>query len=145
MNVTGRIEDAESAIDPRVAVNRATVQRYLDALNAADADAVIACVAEDFVNEHTAIGGRNRYGRDEYRTALTGFLADFAELRYQPEALIADGDRVAVPYRLSFRHRPSGDAPVEVRGVFVFRINDQALIAHRVDYWDSGEVDRQLG
>jgi steroid delta-isomerase-like uncharacterized protein len=120
------------------------VQRYLDALNAGDADSVIACVAEDFVNEHTAIGGRNRYGRDEYRTALTGFLADFAELRYTPEFLIADGDRVAVPYRMAFRHRPSGDAPVELRGIFVFQIDAAGLIAHRIDYWDSGEVARQL-
>jgi steroid delta-isomerase-like uncharacterized protein len=139
------IEDAESSDDPRRAANRATVERYLEALNAADAEAVIACVAEGFVNEHTAIGGRNRYGRDEYRTALTGFLTDFAELRYAPERLIADGDRVAVPYRMTFRHRPSGDAPVDVRGIFVFQLDVAGLIAHRIDYWDSGEVARQLG
>ena len=50
---------------------------------------------------------------------------------------------MAVPYRMTFRHRPSGGTPVAVRGVFVFRV-EAGLIAHRVDYWDSGEVGRQL-
>jgi steroid delta-isomerase-like uncharacterized protein len=121
-----------------------TVTAYLAALNRHDADAVAACVTEDFVNEHTSALGHSRYGRAEYRQALDGFLADFGELRYDVEALIVDGDRAAVPYRMSFRMRSAGDAPVAVRGVFVFRVED-GLIAHRTDYWDSGEVRRQLG
>ena len=124
----------------------ATVRRYLEALNAHDVDAIVRCVAEDFVNEHTALGGRTRRGRAEYRAALAEFLRDFADLRYhyRPGDLITDGDRVAVPYRLTFRHQPSGGRPVDVRGIFTFRIDDADLIAHRVDYWDSGEVARQL-
>ena len=122
---------------------RAAVQRYLAALNGHDAAAIAACVTEDFVNEHTAIGGRDRRGRAEYRSALVDFLRDFTELQYLPDDLIAEGERVAVPYRMSFRHRPSGGTAVSVRGVFVFRVA-AGLIAHRVDYWDSGEVARQL-
>lgn len=120
------------------------VRRYLEALNAHDADAIALCVAENFINEHTALGGRNRYGRAEYRAALTDFLRDFGELRYIPDDPIADGDRVAVPYRMTFRHRPTGGRAVDIRGVFVFRIDGDGLIAHRVDYWDSGEVAHQL-
>ncbi len=60
------------------------------------------------------------------------------------DELICDQGRVAAPYRMSFRHRPSGDAPVSIRGIFVFSVRDDGLIAHRVDYWDSGEVARQL-
>ena len=33
---------------------------------------------------------------------------------------------------------------MRVRGVFRFRVDADGLIAHRVDYWDSGEVHRQL-
>lgn len=120
------------------------VERYLDALNAHDAEAIVACVAEDFLNEHTATGGQNRHGRAEYRAALTGFLHDFRELTYRPEAVIADGDRVAVPYRMTFSHRPSAGARVDIRGVFVFRVDADGLIAHRLDYWDSAEATRQL-
>jgi steroid delta-isomerase-like uncharacterized protein len=122
----------------------ASVRRYVDALNAHDIDAILACVAEDFVNEHTAIGGRNRHGRAEYRSALIDFLRDFAELHYAVDELICDQDRVAAPYRLTFKHRPSALAPVEVRGVFVFRVEPNGLIGHRIDYWDSGQVAAQL-
>jgi hypothetical protein len=39
---------------------------------------------------------------------------------------------------------PAGRKPVRVRGVFRFLVSADGLIRHRVDYWDSGEVQRQL-
>lgn len=122
---------------------RAVVGAYLAALNAHDADAVAACVSEDFVNEHTSTTGRSRRGRAEYRAALPGFLRDFGELRYEPERVLVDGGSAAVPYVMTFRMRSAGDRPVRIRGVFVFLVSD-GLITHRTDYWDSGEVARQL-
>jgi predicted ester cyclase len=120
------------------------VLTYLDALNAHDPDRIAACVAVDFVNEHTSAMGHNRYGRAEYRTALEGFLAEFAQLRYDLEDLLVDGDRAAAAYRMSFELVSRGRAPVTVRGVFRLRVDEHGLIAHRIDYWDSGEVRRQL-
>jgi len=122
---------------------RAAVEGYLAALNAHDADAIAACVAQDFVNEHTSTLGHSRRGRAEYRRALDDFLAGFGDLRYEVEDVLVDGARAAVPYRMSFLMRSAGDAPVSVRGVFVFTV-EEGLIAHRTDYWDSGEVTRQL-
>ncbi|MFD3497908.1 nuclear transport factor 2 family protein [Streptomyces sp. NPDC058676] len=122
---------------------RAAVEAYLAALNAHDADAVAACVAEDFVNEHTSSLGHSRKGRAEYRAALTGFLDDFADLHYAPERFLVDGESAAVPYVMTFRMRSAGDRPVRVRGVFVFTVVG-GLITRRTDYWDSGEVQRQL-
>jgi steroid delta-isomerase-like uncharacterized protein len=122
---------------------RAAVQAYLAALNAHDADAVAACVAEDFVNEHTSSTGRSRRGRSEYRAALSGFLEDFGDLHYAPERVLVDGESAAVPYVMTFRMRSAGDRPVRIRGVFVFTVAD-GLITRRTDYWDSGEVQRQL-
>ena len=101
-------------------------------------------MAEDFVNEHTSSMGHSRFGRAEYRRALEGFLAGFAKLNYEVEDLIVDGDRAAAAYRMSFEMVSAGHAPVSVRGVFRFRVDADGLIAHRVDYWDSGEVRRQL-
>ncbi|MBT0772444.1 nuclear transport factor 2 family protein [Kineosporia sp. J2-2] len=120
------------------------VARYLSALNAHDVAAVLACVTDDFVNEHTAAGGVDRIGKAAYAAALPGFLASFADLAYEPDTFIRDGARAAVPYRMSFRHLPSGGTPVSVRGVFVFTIAPGGLISRRVDHWDSGEVARQL-
>jgi steroid delta-isomerase-like uncharacterized protein len=122
---------------------RAAVEAYLAALNAHDADAVAACVAEDFVNEHTSSLGHSRRGRAEYRAALTGFLENFGDLHYAPERVLVDGESAAVPYIMTFRMRSAGDRPVRVRGVFVFTVAG-GLITRRTDYWDSGEVQRQL-
>ncbi|WP_405514693.1 nuclear transport factor 2 family protein [Streptomyces canus] len=122
---------------------RAAVEAYLAALNAHDADAVAACVAEDFVNEHTSSTGQSRRGRAEYRAALTGFLENFGDLHYAPERFLVDGESAAVSYVMTFRMRSAGDRPVRVRGVFVFTVAD-GLITRRTDYWDSGEVQRQL-
>lgn len=101
-------------------------------------------MAEDFVNEHTSERGHSRHGREEYRAALARFLADFADLRYEVAQLLVDGNRAAVEYRMSFRMIPVDGRPVSVRGVFLFRVDAAGLIAHRVDFWDSAVVERQL-
>jgi predicted ester cyclase len=123
---------------------RDAVLRYLAALNARDADAVAGCVSAGFVNEHTTALGRTVTGRTAYRARLDGFLAEFADLHYEVEELLVDGDRAAVAYRMSFRLVSAGRAPVRIRGMFRFRVDADGLVAHRVDYWDSAEVHRQL-
>ena len=116
---------------------KACVRGYLDALNAHDADRVASWVARDFVNEHTAKGAVSRHGRAEYRAALDGFLADFADLHYAVETLVVDGPNCAVPYRMTARMK---GRPLDIRGVFVFVVTEDGLIAKRTDYWDSGNV-----
>jgi ketosteroid isomerase-like protein len=112
---------------------------YLAALNAHDPDAVAALVTDDFVNEHTSSLGSSLVGRDAYRARLPGFLAMFEGLAYEAEDVVADGDRVVVAYTLRARAEgPDGVwRPVELRGVFRFVVRE-GLLAHRVDYWDSG-------
>jgi steroid delta-isomerase-like uncharacterized protein len=126
----------------------ATVRAYIDALNRGDADAIAACVAEEFVNEHTAALSETTRGRAAYRVRLTAFLREFRELRYDVEELIAEGARVAVAYRMSARWvapgtDASGARPFSIRGMFRARVEDGRII-HRVDYWDSREFERQI-
>jgi predicted ester cyclase len=123
---------------------RHAVLGYVAALNEHDADRIVAWVSGDFVNEHTSTMGHSRSGRTEYRAALPGFLADFDQLHYDIEDLIVEDERAAVAYRLSFRMVSAGGTKVTIRGMFRFRVDSDGLIAHRVDYWDSGEVQRQL-
>jgi ketosteroid isomerase-like protein len=121
------------------------VGRYLAALNAHDPEAVAAAVAPTFVNEHTSVLGVTRVGRDAYADAVRDFLGRFHHLHYDAEDVIVDDDRAAVPYRLTFT--TTGDDgrlhAVAIRGAFVFRVED-GLIAHRVDYWDSSDYQRQI-
>lgn len=119
---------------------RVAVQRYLDALNGGDPDQIAACVTEDFHNEHTSALGQSLRGREAYREKLPRFLAEFAGLRYEVEDVIAEGDRAAVPYTL---HWLWNARPMQIRGMFRFEVSD-GLIAHRVDYWDSAEFERQV-
>jgi len=124
---------------------RETISRYLDALNAHDPDAAAACVAPDFWNEHTSALGTSLRGRDAYRARLADFLAQFRDLRYDPEDWIVDGDRAAVPYRMTCTYVDDNGtpSPVTIRGMFRFRVAD-GLVVHRVDYWDGNEFMRQV-
>lgn len=119
---------------------------YLAAFVTGDPDRVASHVTDDFLNEHTSALGRTCRGRDEYRRRLDGFLAEFTELRYEVEDVVAADDKVVVAYRMTARwSSPEGDArPVSLRGVFRFRVAD-GRIAHRVDYWDGTEFLRQTG
>jgi ketosteroid isomerase-like protein len=124
---------------------RAVVERYLDALNRHDPEAAADCVAADFFNEHTSALGHSVRGQAAYRERLPGFLAQFRELRYDPEDYIVDGDRCAVPYTMScvFVDADGSSHPVVIRGMFRFRVEADAIM-HRVDYWDGNEFARQV-
>jgi limonene-1,2-epoxide hydrolase len=127
----------------QVTGTRRIIERYLAALNAHDADAAAACVAADFCNEHTSALGHTVRGRDAYRARLPEFLARFADLHYEPEDWIVDGDRAAVPYRMTCLVVDGAERhSVAIRGMFRFRVEHDEII-HRVDYWDGSEFTRQ--
>lgn len=108
-------------------------------LNAGDIEAVVACVSPGFVNRHASELGRPTDGRDAYRAALPRFLADVPGMRYDIEDIVvADGGSpVAAAYRLT------ADGGIDVRGVWWFEVDADALMAARTDYWDSATVMRQ--
>ncbi|OAA27759.1 ketosteroid isomerase-like protein [Frankia sp. EI5c] len=110
---------------------------YIAALNAGDPDAVAACVTEDFRNEHASPVGRGCAGRAAYRERLPGFFASFPGLRYAPDGEpVTAGDRLAVPYLMT---ASTAGGPLRIRGLWLLTLRD-AMVAHRVDYWDSGSV-----
>ncbi len=120
-------------------VTRQAVERYIRALNRHSPEEIAACVTADFLNEHASQAGIGLRGREAYRARLATFLEDFANLRYEVEDMIVDGDRAAVPYRMRCIY---GDRPVLIRGMFRFRVTE-GLISSRVDYWDSADFERQ--
>jgi len=125
---------------------RDVVLAYLDAINDGDAVRASGLVAVDFVNEHTSSLGNSLHGRAAYAERLPRFMAEFRGLHYEVEDVIVDGDRVAVPYTMTFTWTDpggAGDHPVTIRGMFRFRVAD-GHIAHRVDYWDGADFQRQI-
>ncbi|MFF7250894.1 nuclear transport factor 2 family protein [Embleya sp. NPDC008237] len=122
---------------------RRAVEAYVAALNSGDPDAIAARVSEDFHNEHTSALGRSLRGRTAYRARLPRFLSEFEGLHYAVEDLLVDGDRAALAYTMTFRPRgAAAGEPVRIRGVFRLRVLGD-LVAHRVDYWDGAEFERQ--
>jgi steroid delta-isomerase-like uncharacterized protein len=118
------------------------VRAYLESFAAGDPAAIAAHVSEDFWNEHTSALGSSCRGRAEYLARLPAFLAEFPDLCYDVEDVVADGERVVVAYTLRARWR--GTHPVAIRGVFRFRVVDGEIV-HRADYWDGTEFLRQTG
>ena len=119
----------------------AVAASYLSSFSSGDPAAIAAHVSADFVNEHTSALGDPCRTRAVYAERLAGFLDRFAGLSYEPEEILADGDRVAAAYVM--RARCEG-RPFEIRGVFRMRIAD-GLITHRTDYFDSLSFLRQTG
>jgi ketosteroid isomerase-like protein len=118
-----------------------TVRSYLAAFAGGDPDVIAAHVAPGFVNEHASALGVRSEGVDAYRSRLPAFLASLPGLRYDVESVIADGDRVAVEYRLT---ATCDGRPIDVRGAMVLDVAD-GLISRRTDYWDSLTYLRQTG
>jgi steroid delta-isomerase-like uncharacterized protein len=125
---------------------RSVAERYLAALSAGDPDAIVACVTFDFENEQTSALGSSSYGQLGYYDRLPAFLAQFVGLKYEVVSTIAEGDRVAVQYRLTAHHLTSaaGGHPIDIPGVMLFLVED-GLIAKRTDVWDSLTFLRQIG
>ncbi len=121
------------------------VTGFIAALNGHDPDVIAACVAEDFHNEHTSSLGHSLRGRAAYRERLPVFLSGFTDLHYDVEDVVVQDDRAVVAYRMSFDYRREDGVlrPVAIRGVFRFRVRD-GLIAHRADYWDGVDFQRQV-
>jgi hypothetical protein len=123
---------------------RTAVTRYIEALNAADIGRIVACVTEDFWNEHTAAASQSLRGREAYQTRLKGFLADYRQMRYVIEDLIVEGERAGLAYSMTYLwHGAEPPRPVTTRGMFRFEVRD-GLIAHRTDYRDSANSKRQM-
>lgn len=120
---------------------RTTAEQYLAALSAADVEATVALVTDDFANEHTSELGSGLAGRNEYRARLPGFLTQFAALHYEVIDSIVERDQVVVRYRMTANFEGH---PIDIPGVMWFVIRD-GLVARRTDVWDSLTFLRQTG
>ena len=102
-------------------------------------------VTDDFVNEHTSALGCVPSAAGT--AAAAGFLVAFDGLHYEVEDVLADGDRAAVAYRLAGRLRRdrTASAGPSASAASSASASPTGLIAHRVDYWDGLDFQRQTG
>lgn len=120
---------------------RETALSYLAAFVSGDPDKIVTHVSEDFQNNQTGELGKGCTGREVYRERLFGFLDTFRNLRYEPEEVISEGERVAVTYRM--RAEDDGK-PIDIPGVMIITVVD-GKITSRSDYWDGLSYLKQTG
>ena len=94
----------------------AAIQRFHDAFNAHDIDAVAGCITDDCVFEDTTPpDGTRHVGREAMLGAVRRFFTDSPAATFSIEEMFTAGDRALVRWRYTW-------ADGHVRGVDVMRV-----------------------
>jgi ketosteroid isomerase-like protein len=101
----------------------AAVDRFNEAFNRHDVDAVMAAMTDDCVFESTAPPfGKRHEGQDAVRKAWTDFFAASPTAHFDAEDVITAGDRCVVQWRYSWTD--ADGTQHQIRGVDVIRVRD---------------------
>lgn len=119
------------------------VDRLLKATNEHDLDALVACFAQDYVNETPAHPARGFRGPAQVRRNWEQIFAFVPDLRAEVLGYVVDGDAVWTEWAMTGTRR-DGSAH-HMRGVIIFEVTDGTARSARfylepVDE-DAGSVD----
>ena len=124
------------------------VDRYVDAWNAHDADAVAAFYASDAISRDV---GEARPDRASIRRGVSDYLAAFPDFHLGIRRVGIDGDVVCVEWHATGTHSgpflnvpPTGHV-VQVDGCLVARLGSDGLIVSETLYWDVASLLEQIG
>ena len=111
----------------------AAIDRFTDAFNRHDVDAVMAAMTDDCVFENTSSppDGERYQGQAAVRAFWERFFRSSPHATFAAEDVFAAGDRCVV--RWVYRWRGEDGAPGHVRGVDVFRVRD-GKVAEKLSY-----------
>lgn len=119
--------------------NRIIAQQLMARLDARDVDGLLAYCAPECVWHGF---GPQPLDHDGYRQAIGVFLSAFPDSRFPIDAVVAEGDRVAVPHRLAGTHAgdfqgvpPTGKSVV-VPAIVIFRFANGKV----VECWLNAEL-----
>ena len=110
----------------------AVVNKFNEAFNRHDVDAIMAAMTADCVFENTrpAPDGERVEGAAAVRAAWEALFARSPDARFETEEMFATGDRCVV--RWIYRWVRDGKAG-RIRGIDVFRVRD-GLVAEKLSY-----------
>ena len=103
----------------------AVVERLLAAINAHDLEAMVACFADDYVNEWPAHPQRGFRGSEQVRRNWSQIFAGVPDLRARLPRMVVDRDMVWAEWDLSGTRR-DGAAHL-MRGVSIFGVAEGRL------------------
>ena len=122
----------EVTLDPVTHNTRAVVERFNEAFNRHDVDAIMQCMTADCVFENTrpAPDGTRLVGQAVVRSFWEELFARSPHARFDTEDLFAAGDRCVVQW---IYHWIRDGKAGHVRGVDLFRVQD-GLVAEKLSY-----------
>jgi ketosteroid isomerase-like protein len=112
---------------------QAVVQRFNNAFNRHDVNAVMALMTADCVFENTspAPDGERYEGQEAVRAFWNQLFSSTPDAHFDTEELFAAGDRCTVRWR--YRYTSPDGTQGHIRGVDVFRIRD-GKVAEKLAY-----------
>ena len=132
---------------------QAFIDRYNDAWNAHDVDAIVSMHTEDSVFENHVTGDVN-VGREQIAAAIRGIFSVFPDLAFESHRQYVREDLVVQEWTARGTHEglmsrrgievPPTGRRVEYKGMDVIPIRD-GLVARKDVYSDSITLLRQLG
>ena len=103
----------------------ATIDRLVDATNAHELDALVACFADDYVNETPTHPSRSFRGNAQVRRNWEQIFRFVPDLRATIVHRVVDGDTVWTEWEMTGT-RADG-SPHHMRGVILFGIGDAVV------------------
>ena len=99
------------------------VERFNDAFNRHDIDAVMSAMTDDCVFEDTSPpNGQRHEGQEQVRAAWEAFFAASPDAHFDGEDVVVAGDRCIVQWRYTWRNDDGTSS--SLRGVDVLRVRD---------------------
>jgi ketosteroid isomerase-like protein len=119
--------------DARAAETLAVIERFSEAFNRQDVDAVMAAMTDDCVFDNTspAPDGERFVGQPAVRRAWQEFFDWSPRARFETEEIFAAGDRAVVRWRYNWVDAVG--VAGHVRGVDVFKVRD-GKVAEKLAY-----------
>jgi len=119
------------------------------ALSRGDLDGFLDLFSDDFV-EHEAMPGLTP-DREGTRQLFTMMLAAFPNMRWEPEDILVDGDKVVARVRFSgtnegeFMGMPATGRSISVQGIDIIRLGEDGLGREHWGVLDMMGLMQQLG
>ncbi len=115
--------------DAPTAATIEAIERFNDAFNRHDVDAVMAAMSDDCVFENTypPPDGERYVGQAAVRRFWEQFFSASPQAVIEPEELFAAGERCVMRWRYRWGGAEAGQ-PGHVRGVDIFRVRDGKVV-----------------
>jgi steroid delta-isomerase-like uncharacterized protein len=127
----------------------AAMRGFYELVNADETDQFVELLAPDFV-EHEAMPGMAP-GREGTRQLFTMMRAAFPDMRWDPEDVLADGDKAVARTRFTgtnsgeFMGMPATGKSVSVQAIDIVRFGDDGLGHEHWGVFDMMGLMAQLG